>query len=92
MAVTMYTLDRAERTLFYRKNKEGVPVQLPFDLVKIDGTDYYEPHALTRLAENGKRQAGSVVGAVFLSRNQRLPRPAANQDPDKYGVWLYYGI
>lgn len=83
--MSAYTLDRRERTLFFRLNAQNVPIQLPFDLVTID-KDFqaFEPMA-NRISDKGLFAAGPVTGAVYLRSNLRLP---IGEDP----VWSYYGI
>jgi hypothetical protein len=92
-AITSTTLDRVERTLFFRVNKQQVPLQLPWDLVTIDyDFQAYEPVS-TRVALNGARQRGVIAGAVYLQRAQGVPRPApGTKNPDAFPVFFYGGI
>jgi hypothetical protein len=92
-SITAATLDKVQRTTFYRLNAGNVPVQLPFDLLTIDG-DFqgYQPITYRGRTEKGDAIKGTAADAVFLARNLRLPRPAEGQNPDRYGVWEYHGV
>lgn len=92
MAVDAYALDHLERTFFFRRNAAGVPIQLPFDLVTIDGEQYYEPHSMDRVGANGQPVRGAVTGCVFVKRNGPLPKPEGTRDLEKFAVFSYYGV
>lgn len=92
--VNARTLDAVKRTLYYRENAAQVPVRLPFSIVTID-EDFqgWEPMSYLGLVnERGQRLSGSNAQSVVLTRNMRLPRPAGNDNPDKFGVWEYHGV
>lgn len=93
MTVNAYTLDRRERTQMYQQVRPGVLVELPFDRVRIDGTEYYEPGASAdAVDERGNRPRGiSVAQEVFDHPAPALPiaaRPTAGQT----AVWQYGGF
>lgn len=92
MAISAALLDRAQRRYFYRQNRAGVPVQLPWDQLTID-TDsvYYEPVTGSRLTDKGVRQRGQVTDVVWLPKPMDLPRPATGRR-DAFGVWFHGGI
>lgn len=93
MAVTAYTLDRAERTKMYRQMRAGVLIALAFERVSIDGTDFYQPGTSAVDADaKGLPQRGVYVAQeIFDHPAPALPyatRPTAGQTP----VWQYGGI
>ena len=93
MAFTAYKYDHARRTRYFRVNKAQVPMSLPFDLIDIDGEQYYEPHSINRYVdEMGQTQRGEYAGVVYVDSNRPLPRTAGNLPQDQYAVWSYYGI
>jgi hypothetical protein len=83
--VNSATILKAERTLFFRINQAGVPVQLPFDIVTID-KDFqaYEP-VTCRYNDKGQTMPGTATGATYTRNNRALP---VGDDP----CWSYYGI
>lgn len=87
------TIDKAARTSFYRTNKSGGLVKLPFELVTIDHDfQYYEPLSSLRVSPTGETQKGTQAGVVYLDRNMPLPRATRSVDQDKFAVWAYYGV
>lgn len=91
MAITAASLDTLKRTLFFRVNKQKVPVELPFDLVTIDSNDqFYEPVPVGRVVfATGLKQRGSASGAVYLDRNEALP---IQRGLKQESVWMYGGV
>lgn len=87
------TIDSVRRTLYYRVNRDNVPVQLPYTLCTIDyDFQYWEPAPLVSLSDKGIRQRGTASGAVFLDRNAPQPQPPPNISNEKYSPWAYYGF
>jgi len=88
MAVTEQTLRNAKYTLYYRVNKQNVPVQLPFLLMTIDENDqYWVPRSMfTHLSERNQRFQGAADAVVYLDRNQGLPVGA------RFASWEYHGV
>lgn len=87
MAITAQTLDNCKRTLHYRLNAQQVPIALPWDLVDIDGAQYYEPVDLARVT-NGRKQRGAATGVVYLPRVQGVPLAGRGSTP----VFLVTGV
>jgi len=90
MAVNAYTINRAKHTLFYRVNDKGVPVQLPFYVIDIDGQQAYTEMALTFRAPNATPLQGSAENVVFLDREQPVPLRHPT-DKNIVPVYSYYG-
>jgi hypothetical protein len=91
MAVNTYTLEHAQYTLFYRINDQNVPVQLPFYIVDIDGTQYYETKSYLERNAKGDSLKGSAFNVVYLPRNQPLPVVQAGQK-ESVPVFSYGGF
>ena len=96
--INMNTIDRAKRQLYYRLNKQQVPVKLPYETCVIDADDsFFEPEPFVTLGANGTPARGEIAGAVYLQRNAALPLAAqqarqAGDRPGDFAVWSYYGI
>ena len=91
MTVNAETLDHCKRVRYYRQNANGALLALGYDLVTIDGEQFYEPY--TELVdESGQTQSGEVSGMVILARSCALPRAPEGEAQDTYGVWEYHGV
>lgn len=87
------TIDNVRRTLFYRTNKGGVPVQLPFTLCTIDyDFQYYEPMPLERVTASGRRQRGWAGEVVYVERESAMPLPTAPMRVEQWSVFEYHGF
>jgi hypothetical protein len=90
MAINRYTLEHAKFTLFYRVNENGVPVQLPFHLMDVDGQQFYEERSYCNVNDKGERLKGSAFAQVILDRNQGLPMSHPT-DKNIRPVFSYFG-
>lgn len=86
--------DQAELTLFFRTNRRGVPVPLPFQIITVDHDDsYYQPLSLSAgVSDDGMRQRGIAAGAVYLDKNRALPQVDPSKRAEDHAVWEYHGI
>ena len=92
MAVNAYTLDRCKRTHYFRVNENQVPIQLPFDMLEVDGEVLgYQPVTYRGRTEKADAIKGSSAGAVFLSRNTALPM-GEGPNASKMAVFFYAGV
>jgi hypothetical protein len=90
MAVTPQTIREMRYTSFFTRNAHGVPMQLPFYLVTLDGVQYYTEKPMCDVNAKGERLQGQFTDCVFLEANRPLPMASA-QDKEVRPVWCYYG-
>jgi len=97
MALNAQAMDNATRCRFFRVNQFQVPLTMGFDLVTLDGLQFYEPTYGGGNVRNDKGQTlrGRITEAVFLKADQALPIPEQCSPINmhsQFACWEYHSI